>query len=97
MPFILFSVFRKVANQTRPFSTSVTTKVPFPDAPKRHSKPQGGGQGGRVGVLGGVRGCCVRVPHLVLGVNVSARLDEVVDDARVAVVRGVVEGGLSVL
>ena len=39
----------------------------------------------------------VRVPHLVLGVNVSARLDEVVDGARVAVGRGLVEGGLSVL
>ena len=39
----------------------------------------------------------VRVPHLVLGVNVSARLDEVVDDARVAVARGQVEGGPSVL
>ena len=39
----------------------------------------------------------VRVPHVGLGVNVSARLDEVVDDARVAVVRGLVEGGVSPL
>ena len=39
----------------------------------------------------------VRVPHVSLGVNVSARLDEVVDGARVAVVRGVVEGGASFL
>ena len=39
----------------------------------------------------------VRVPHLALGVNVSARLDEVVDDARVAVERGQVEGGVSPL
>ena len=30
-----------------------------------------------------MRGCCACVPHVVLGVNVGARLDEVVGDARV--------------
>jgi len=39
----------------------------------------------------------VRVPHVALGVYVSARLDEVVEDARVAFLRGPVEGGVSPL
>ena len=45
-----------------------------------------------VGVLGGACVGVVRVPHVALGVYVSARLDEVVEDARVAFLRGPVEG-----
>ena len=39
--------------------------------------------------------CAMRVPHIVLGFFVSARLDEVLNDVHVAVVRGAVEGGAS--
>ena len=56
--------------------------------------------GGRKRAHGGPSGmcmCAVRVPHIFLGFFVSARLDEVLNDVHVVVVRGVVEGGASIL